>query len=115
MADIEIPFLFVNRDEFPTVLPTGVSPTADDTAVIKDNDGNAFLAVANTDDAPHNVTAVTTASIAGMALADTVIQIAGGATGYIGPWPPALYNADDNSVSFTDDSDGLLTYVGFRF
>ena len=84
---------------------TGVSPEtltdADAEMFISANDGLVVVEVYNPTGGALSVSASPTAQVGGMDLADVTVSVPAGATRWIGPWPPAVFNETDGSVTFS--------------
>ena len=87
MADINV--TQVTRSG--VTLPDQITSTGAD-LTLPSNDGNVIVEVENPTGGSLTVTFVTTATVGGQALADLSVSISSGATRWIGPLPPALYN-----------------------
>jgi hypothetical protein len=112
-----IPTLDVDRSSPAQDFPTPVTGDVDSNYVIEDNLGNVFIYVENATDNDQNVTILPQASgPAGTPLAETTILVAAHTKGLIGPFPPAIFNDDSNTVFLGDDSvGGALSYTGLRY
>ncbi len=56
-----------------------------------------------------DATFVSTATYSGISLTDVVITVPAGETHWAGPWPPALFNELDGSVSVSAETGLLLS------
>jgi hypothetical protein len=107
MPAVAIPVYDVTREG---VEPTDVAVgTAD--MYLPDNDGLVVVLATNEGGSSHEVVATPTVTIGGMAMAEITISVPAGESRWIGPWPPAVFNADDGSVSFACSSDELVLYA----
>lgn len=71
------------------------------------NDGNIVLAIRNGSGSTETVTVTPTAEAAGQALAPTVVSVPAGETWYAGPWPPVIFNDDQDNVAVAASSTDL--------
>lgn len=70
------------------------------------NDGKTFLEVSNGSGGTITVTIVTPITYLGLAVADKTVAISNGATKFIGPFRPSLYN-------YTTGTDKGMVYVNY--
>lgn len=63
------------------------------------NDGKIILEVNNTSGGALNCTIGIPGTIDSVSTAGKVVSVGAGATTYIGPFPPALYNQSDGTVN----------------
>ena len=80
------------------------------------NSGRMFLYVKNADASPMNVTITTPGNVDNLAITDQVVAVAAGEEEVIGPFPPAIYNADpgtDDTIEVLFSSVTSLTIAAF--
>lgn len=107
---VEIPTLTVSRAG--GVLPAGVSGTD---VYVDDNDGNAVVQVYNPTAAPVTITLVPAATVAGdLSVTGPTVVVASGATIWVGPLQPVIFNNSTGQAHITDPS-GSLVFTALRF
>lgn len=90
--------------------PAGVAPAG--AFVVPDNDGNLIVRAKNTGGSPADVTFTPQATIAGMSFADETYTLAAGATEWLGPFPPAIFNDSNGDLLGTAAAGIELTVLG---
>ena len=87
------------------ITPTGIVPTAFTPAQVEGhyfpNNGATFILVTNGSGSPINVTAVSALVVEGLAVADSVVAVAAGATKLIGPFNPTIFNDENGNMMVT--------------
>ena len=73
------------------------------------NTGSELLVIENGSGAQMTLTVTTTKQIDGEAVADKTVDIPAGERHLIGPFPPAIYNDNDNKVSLAYSSETSVT------
>ena len=104
MTTIAIPITAMTRVGHELATPVAGTPDMG----IPSNDGLVVVCIENPTGADLTATFVPTATYAGIALSNVVVTIGAGQTIWVGPWPPALFNEDDGSVSVSAASGLLL-------
>lgn len=109
--------LAVNRVTQGGIAPASVVGTVDGHKFL--NHGDVMLVIKNSGVGSHTVTVPTPATQAGLAVADQTNAVAAGATEYMGPFPPELFNqggADANKVFVDyDATPGELAVTALKF
>lgn len=93
---MDIPVLDVTRAAV-TALPAQATSTGA-ALLLQENDGNVILEVNNPTGGSLVVSFVPQATVGGATFATTSLTVAAGATGWAGPWPPAVFNNSDGAV-----------------
>lgn len=114
MARTDLPAIRVTQAG---VAPSSVAGTVDGHKFL--NHGDTMLVVKNTGVGAHVVTVQTPAVEQGLAVADQTNSIAAGATEYMGPFPPELFNqggVDANKVFIDyDATPAELSITALKF
>lgn len=77
-------------------------------------DDRVFIEVSNGSGAGITVTITTPNTVSGLAIADTVVAVANGAVGIIGPISPALYAASTGLATIVCSATTSVTIAAFR-
>lgn len=78
------------------------------------NDGRVLLEVVSSDAGAQTVTVETPGVVNGLAIADQVVSVAAGATKYLGPFPPAVYNQPDGTVNVNPSVNTTLKFRAYQ-
>ena len=81
---------------------------------VDENDGNVVVQVYNPTGSEVTITLTPAATVAGLTVTGPTIAIASGATRWVGPFPPAVFNDSDGRAYIVDPS-GALHFNGLRF
>lgn len=73
------------------------------------NSAKRFLVIDNADGSPMTLTLVTQNTVDGEAVDDKTIVVAAGTRQLLGPFPPAIYNDNDDKVQLTYSAVTSLT------
>jgi len=98
------------------IVATGVTPTLAAASAGGDQvpTGNkTFLMVTNGSASAVTVTAVTTQSVSGLAVADAAVSVAAGTSKFIGPFPASLFANASNNVDITYSAVTSVTVGAF--
>lgn len=106
---MEVPVLTITRDGVP--LAAAVEPAG--VLSIFDNDGNVVVEVANPTGGSLVVSFDAQATFAGVSLSGMSVTVAAGATVWVGPFPPVVFN--DLSGDVTGTAAAGLRLRGLRF
>lgn len=95
------------------IAPTGIVPTAFTPAQVEGhyfpNNGTTFLLVTNGSASSIDVTAISQLTLEGLAVADSVVAVAAGATKLIGPFNPTIFNDDSGNATVTFSAITTIT------
>lgn len=78
------------------------------------NTGKEYVIVRNGSGSPVTLTVTTPATNDGLAIADRTIEVAAGATHFLGPWPTGLYNDGDGMVNLSWSLETDMTLAVIR-
>lgn len=112
MPRVQIPITQIVKEG--TVPPAQVNADAANDHYVAGLDSRTFIEVVSSDAAPQTVTVVTPGAPGGLAIADLVVTVPAGATRYIGPLSPELFDQGDNTANIDVAVSTTLKFRGYR-
>lgn len=110
MPRVNIPITQLTDDGVAPPAATAADATNDHQLAF--NDGRVFVEVVSTDAAAQSVTIITPGTVgSGLAVADKTVAVPAGATRYVGPLAPQVYNQPDGTVQI---DPSISTTLGLR-